>query len=303
MDATGGSGSIYPVWPIVDDNGAVDMDATMDNLKDRISNLKKVFAYLKNKKMLERNENKTNKEIIIILSDKSFDERPSSDDTTDENIAKFKVAAKSKGSTSKPEKGNFSSRMGVCFLYVEMILALEFTIYEMIKGCSVWSVWYFVNTEKLMNSLREGWSIRSTVLELRKSAMDNSFTFGSNEEADNVKISQSCNGLLLCSDSRLDSRKSTMDNSFGFAKEVDYVRILQSCNGLLLYASWAWLIFYYVHNPSTKLFERLSQPHYSLDDSRFYKSVVLRMAFDPRKLFDYKVVQAGCTYCNFEIQI
>ncbi|GKD39609.1 reverse transcriptase domain-containing protein [Tanacetum coccineum] len=37
-------------------------------------------------------------------------------------------------------------------------------------------------------------------------------------------------------DSRLDSRKSTMDNSFGSAEEVDHVRILQSCNGLLLCA-------------------------------------------------------------------
>ncbi|GKA30042.1 hypothetical protein Tco_0716287 [Tanacetum coccineum] len=50
----------------------------MDNLEDRILNLEK--------------------------SDKSSDETPSSDDTTDENIVKFKVAAKLKGSTSKPEK-------------------------------------------------------------------------------------------------------------------------------------------------------------------------------------------------------
>ncbi|GKB25836.1 hypothetical protein Tco_0865237 [Tanacetum coccineum] len=42
--------------------------------------------------------------IIINQFDKSSDETPSFDDTTDENIAKFKVAAKSKGSTSKPEK-------------------------------------------------------------------------------------------------------------------------------------------------------------------------------------------------------
>ncbi|GJZ08314.1 hypothetical protein Tco_0542597 [Tanacetum coccineum] len=34
-------------------------------------------------------------------------------------------------------------------------------------------------------------------LESRKSAMDISFTLGSNEEADHVKILQSCNGLLL----------------------------------------------------------------------------------------------------------
>ncbi|GJV26033.1 hypothetical protein Tco_1378728 [Tanacetum coccineum] len=36
-------------------------------------------------------------------------------------------------------------------------------------------------------------------LESRKSAMDNSFTLGSNEEDYNVNILQSCNGLLLCS--------------------------------------------------------------------------------------------------------
>ncbi|GKD80890.1 hypothetical protein Tco_1347729 [Tanacetum coccineum] len=32
--------------------------------------------------------------------------------------------------------------------------------------------------------------------------MDNSFTIGSTKEADNVKILQSCNGLLLCSGSK-----------------------------------------------------------------------------------------------------
>ncbi|GJZ78369.1 hypothetical protein Tco_0643206 [Tanacetum coccineum] len=61
MDATGGSGSNFLVWPIVDDNGAVDMNGTMDNLADMISNLERVFSYLKNKKMLKRKENKLNK--------------------------------------------------------------------------------------------------------------------------------------------------------------------------------------------------------------------------------------------------
>ncbi|GKE41905.1 hypothetical protein Tco_1469189 [Tanacetum coccineum] len=74
MDATGGNGSNSPVWPIVDDNGGMDMDAMMDNLEDRILNLEK------------------------------SDETPSSDNTTDENIAKFEVAAKAKGSSSKPKK-------------------------------------------------------------------------------------------------------------------------------------------------------------------------------------------------------
>ncbi|GJT89406.1 retrotransposon protein, putative, ty1-copia subclass [Tanacetum coccineum] len=40
----------------------------------------------------------------------------------------------------------------------------------------------------------------------------------------------------VTSDSRLDTRKSIMDNSFGSAEEVDHVRILKSCNGLLLCA-------------------------------------------------------------------
>ncbi|GJU88642.1 Clp protease regulatory subunit ClpX1, mitochondrial isoform X2, partial [Tanacetum coccineum] len=39
----------------------------------------------------------------------------------------------------------------------------EFTIYEMRKGCSVWSVRYLVNTGDFMNPLPEGWSIWSTV--------------------------------------------------------------------------------------------------------------------------------------------
>ncbi|GJZ71563.1 hypothetical protein Tco_0635414 [Tanacetum coccineum] len=42
-------------------------------------------------------------------------------------------------------------------------------------------------------------------LRSKKSAMDNSFTLGSTEEAENVKILQSCNGLLLCSDCSLDN--------------------------------------------------------------------------------------------------
>ncbi|GJW08742.1 hypothetical protein Tco_1571165 [Tanacetum coccineum] len=39
----------------------------------------------------------------------------------------------------------------------------EFTIYEMRKGCSVWSIKYVVNTDDFMNPLLEGWSIRSIV--------------------------------------------------------------------------------------------------------------------------------------------
>ncbi|GJR71980.1 hypothetical protein Tco_0084345 [Tanacetum coccineum] len=219
MDATGGRGSNSPVWPIVDDNNDVDMDATMDNLEDRISNLENVFAYLKNKKMVERKKNKPNKEIIINQSDKISNETPSFDDTTDEDIAKFKVAAKSKDSTSKPKK---------------------------------------VITHKVVTQ-------KYSILESRKSAIVNTFTLGTTEEADNVKILQSCNGLLMCSGS----------------------------------ASPA---FYYVYNPCTNLFKRLSQPEKSHDDSYFHLTVVLRMTFDLRKSLDYKVVLVVARL-NFDLEI
>ncbi|GJR69032.1 hypothetical protein Tco_0015097 [Tanacetum coccineum] len=90
-----------------------------------------------------------------------------------------------------------------------------------------------------------------------------------------------------------------MDNSFGSADEVDHVRILQSCNGLLLCTGSAWPVFYYVNNPSTNLFKKFPQPNYSHDDSHFYSSVLLRMAFDPRESLYYKVVQAGRTFGKF----
>ncbi|GJX10118.1 hypothetical protein Tco_0199977 [Tanacetum coccineum] len=37
----------------------------------------------------------------------------------------------------------------------------EFTIYETMKGSSVWSVRYLVNIVQLLNPLPEGWSIRT----------------------------------------------------------------------------------------------------------------------------------------------
>ncbi|GKA54677.1 hypothetical protein Tco_0753626 [Tanacetum coccineum] len=43
------------------------------------------------------------------------------------------------------------------------ICSSEFTIYEMMIGCSVWTVRYRVDTDDFMTPLPEGWSIRSTV--------------------------------------------------------------------------------------------------------------------------------------------
>ncbi|GJW82116.1 hypothetical protein Tco_0146091 [Tanacetum coccineum] len=52
-----------------------------------------------------------------------------------------------------------------CLLLVcrDDIGSTEFTIYEMMKGSSMWSVRYLVNIEQLMNPLPERWSIRTSV--------------------------------------------------------------------------------------------------------------------------------------------
>ncbi|GKB53366.1 hypothetical protein Tco_0904119 [Tanacetum coccineum] len=83
--------------------------------------------------------------------------------------------------------------------------------------------------------------------------MDRSFTLGSIEEADNVKILQSYNGLLLCGGSRMS-------------------------------------VFDYVYNPSTNQYKKLPYPDCSLDISPYYSSAGLRIAFDPTKSPHYKLV-------------
>ncbi|GKD32516.1 hypothetical protein Tco_1248025 [Tanacetum coccineum] len=94
--------------------------------------------------------------------------------------------------------------------------------------------------------------------------MDRSFTLGSTEEADNVKILQSCNDLLLCIGSGLP-------------------------------------VFYYVYNPSTNQYKKLPYPDCSLDNSPYYSSAGLRIAFDPTKLPHYKLVDVGRTFCDIDI--
>ncbi|GJV07546.1 hypothetical protein Tco_1345202 [Tanacetum coccineum] len=89
---------------------------------------------------------------------------------------------------------------------------------------------------------------------------------------------------------RLKSRKSAMDNSFtlGSNEEANHVKILQSCNGLLLCSGLRSHVFYYVYNPSTNLFKRLLQLENSHDDSLLHATGVLRMTFDPTKSRNYK---------------
>ena len=105
-------------------------------------------------------------------------------------------------------------------------------------------------------------------------------------------------------DSRILSRKSTVDNSFTLGStEAGYnVKILQSCNGLLLCTGTAVPGFDYVYNPSSNMFKMLPQPDYSHDDSPFYNRAGLRLAFDPTKSLYYNVVHAGRTSSDIDIQ-
>ncbi|GJY55118.1 hypothetical protein Tco_0446782 [Tanacetum coccineum] len=67
----------------------------------------------------------------------------------------------------------FESRGCLVLVRRDYIGSSEFTIYEMTKGYSVWSIKYIVNTDDFMNLLPEGWSIRYIVW---------SIVFGEREE-------------------------------------------------------------------------------------------------------------------------
>ncbi|GJU64271.1 zinc finger, CCHC-type containing protein [Tanacetum coccineum] len=111
-------------------------------------------------------------------------------------------------------------------------------------------------------------------------------------------ITSSFHCVFVSLDTRIKSRKYTSDKSFtlGSTEAVDNVNILQSYNGLLLCTGWGGTHFDYVYNPSTNLVKMLL-PDYSHDDSNFYGCAGLRLAFDPTKSHDYKVVRAGSNSC------
>ncbi|GKB39530.1 hypothetical protein Tco_0884472 [Tanacetum coccineum] len=96
-----------------------------------------------------------------------------------------------------------------------------------------------------------------------------------------------------------------MDRSFthGSTKEADNVKILQSCNGLLMRGGSGMPVFDYVYNPSTNQYKKLLYPDCSLDNSPYYSSAGLRIAFDPTKSPHYKLVDAGRIFCDIDIQI
>ncbi|GJT66755.1 F-box protein-like protein isoform X1 [Tanacetum coccineum] len=102
-------------------------------------------------------------------------------------------------------------------------------------------------------------------------------------------------------DSRIQSRKCTVENVFAFASIEAGMnfKIVQSCNGLLLCIGSGWP---YVYNLSTNLFKMLPLPDYSHADSPYYINVGLIMAFDPIKSLNYKVLHAGQTSSHIDIR-
>ncbi|GJS39910.1 hypothetical protein Tco_0564953 [Tanacetum coccineum] len=101
------------------------------------------------------------------------------------------------------------------------------------------------------------------------------------------------------------SKKSAVDRSFsrGSTEEADNVKILQSCNGLLLCGGSGMPVFYYMYNPSTNQYKKIPYADCSLDNSPYYNNAGLRIAFDLTKSPHYKLVDDGRTFCDIDIQI
>nr|GEV34680.1 hypothetical protein [Tanacetum cinerariifolium] len=93
-------------------------------------------------------------------------------------------------------------------------------------------------------------------------------------------------------DPRLHSKIFVLDSSFtlGSTEEAK-----MSCNGLLLCSGFGRPVFDYIYNSSTNQYRKLPHPDCSLDNSPYYRSAGLRMAFDPTKSPHYKLVDVGST--------
>nr|GEX79406.1 hypothetical protein [Tanacetum cinerariifolium] len=135
----------------------------------------------------------------------------------------------------------FGSRGCLLLVCRDNISFREFTIYEMMKGCSMWSVRYLVNTEELMNPLLEGWLIRSIVW---------SIGYGEKEEDDFLvinlfrkvikynKISKTINEIFDIGSNQMDDDDDDDDVEFIRPFSIDLnimssFRLLQVCNLVL----------------------------------------------------------------------
>ncbi|GJT79155.1 lysophospholipid acyltransferase 1-like protein [Tanacetum coccineum] len=177
INSVGISGKRYtyefsPIFILIfiDDNSAVDMNGTMDNLEERITNLEMNDAFhwleglnreLKHCKLnMEDHDHPIMKSLKIahgLHRGRNFLE--SFDGPINDPILLLMELPHMLHLKGKIFK---SCR---CFLLVfrDDIGSTEFTIYEMMKGSSVWSVRYLVNIVQLLNPLPKGWSIRTGV--------------------------------------------------------------------------------------------------------------------------------------------
>ncbi|GKD82055.1 hypothetical protein Tco_1348894 [Tanacetum coccineum] len=64
------------------------------------------------------------------------------------------------------ERKLFDSRGCLVLVRRDYIRSSKFTIYKMMKGCSVWLIKYIVDTDDFMTPQPEGWSIRYIVWSL-----------------------------------------------------------------------------------------------------------------------------------------
>nr|GEX90061.1 hypothetical protein [Tanacetum cinerariifolium] len=173
----------------------------------------------------------------------------------------------------------FESLLCLVFVRRDCIGCSKFTIYQTWKGCSVWSSEYIVNTDDFMNLLLEGWSIRSIVWSIVLGEKGRGFFY---------------NHQLVCKDPKINSRKYTIKNSFtlGSTEEADKVKILQSCNGLLLCTGSRRHDFDYVYNPSTNLLKILPEPGYANVDSNVFGCAGFReRKLEPFAMYDMRPKQ------------
>ncbi|GJQ93238.1 hypothetical protein Tco_0004377 [Tanacetum coccineum] len=104
-----------------------------------------------------------------------------------------------------------------------------------------------------------------------------------NENILQIRNSDNQNAVSIKEDMAINSRKYTIKNSFtlGSTEEADKVKILQSCNGLLLCTGSLRHAFDYVYNSSTNLLKILPEPDYANVDSNVYGCAGLRLVLDP----------------------
>nr|GEV04293.1 hypothetical protein [Tanacetum cinerariifolium] len=95
-------------------------------------------------------------------------------------------------------------------------------------------------------------------------------------------------------DPRINSKKYTIKNAFtlGSTEEADKVKILQSCNCLLLCTGSRRHAFDYVYNPSINLLKILPKPDYANVDSNVYGCAGLReRQLEPFAMYDMRPKQ------------